>query len=831
MSQPILKKTILKILIFQFLFPLFIYSNPILNFTNSNYTIAENSYLDICISVDNFDFDRDGGIYVYIEKFSTGGVHFPTLTKKLLYLKSSKNWYSFKVGKDNNNINQRYKIKFSHFIEGDDVIFGPESQIEIEVIDIKRTSLLPSRGLFFSGIAHSEIQNNKTAFYLSNSVDIEPGTSFSIVSGSYLNIGQGAGNWYGNGTTPFSQINFVWVGEPSLQEGTNFCIFISDYDPFNLGGGNVQISVNGIDQTNNFLINTFGTMKGFEIDFNQKNTFYLTQGSFDKKSGFYNLNGTVLDGIGLGYSKNELISQGIPQSLAGSISTLDNHSDFSGSFYGILVCDGLIYICDISEYIANPENWEVFVDDKGNIDLQALCDALCGYINCDGNISIKINDCVLSLDSEIPCNEPLTFSWQKLTSSGEWVIVSQGDIISGIVPDYPVSDNGYYQLVIECNTNCKFTSDPILVSYCEDCTASVKITNPLNDCNLFAEVTNCMGQPIYQWFIFENNIWLPLQGANNEEYRTSKPGSYKVIVSGCENCDELSDIFEYTGKATIYKSEISITTKTFRICITWDLLLNMTINGQSMNESSLFHFPYIYWDGTGSGDPDIADLVDDINTWLQANGYLGEAKLLGGKFWCILIECTDREFQNMIYNLGGNTIVSHWEWIAQCDETIPILVATAPCTPTSYLWNTGSTLNYTYLVPGINFYTVTITCENGCIYTGSYGMMYQPIIQQNNTNNNLPGYLNHSFDSKIEMYAYPVPTDDLINISVVVPKTGKYDFKITDILGKVLQNLSLDLSIGINEIHDIELDYPAGIYFLSLSQGNEHASRKIILNK
>ena len=806
------------------------------SFQQSEYTVAEGTYLDICLEVTgDWSFADTVGFYMYIEKVYSSGNHFGTVSKELVFIDDTIKCFTFPVSKDNNiNEDKFYRFKLINYEHQEDIIFSPIDEIEVNVRSIPESKSLPPRGLFFSGIANTGEPYNTTALYLSNTVDMEPGTSFSIVNGTFNPGGSGGGTWSGASGNPFSTIYVIYVGEQVMEAGNNFCIFITDINPLDLGAG-MSISVNGIDQTQNFIISSGGTPNDIKIGQNNSGTYYLTQGSWYKQKGSYKLMGTVIDGISYGKTRSEMEALGIPADLGGGMSDLGTSSgNIDGSFYGILVCDGLIYVCDITDYLLDPDNWSTYFGDDGQVDLQALCDDLCGYAtDCgDNDIEINLDNCVLSLVSEIPCDDPLTYKWEKLNSNDEYEVIDEGAITGGEVPDYQVTENGIYILEIECDGGCSFNSNPVIANNCGDCIATVNITQ--SDCHLIAELTNCNGEPTYQWYQLIESKWEEITGATEYEYDAVEPGMYQVAVSGCQNCEILYDEYEYSDEATITLKKEEILLSNYEYCWPGKYLLNTQVDGIDLNTQSEFNFPY-YWSWVETND-----FVDDLNTWLENNGYKGHCYLNSGRIPCFEVRCTDGEF-GMVLNLNWDDELVYRNWKKlddHCNETELLLEASAPCTPISYLWSTGETSETIPYNPNQGYYSVTVTCENGCVYVADYGGSGSSNMYGNfnkHKNNQQINEKIYSEENKSEitnnLTIYPVPTDDWIKVDIDIKESGEYNFEISTLLGANVKTIKQKLKKGRN-IFDINTGYlPSGVYLIKVMNHVEYGVVKMVISR
>lgn len=82
--------------------------------------------------------------------------------------------------------------------------------------------------------------------------------------------------------------------------------------------------------------------------------------------------------------------------------------------------------------------------------------------------------------------------------------------------------------------------------------------------------------------------------------------------------------------------------------------------------------------------------------------------------------------------------------------------------------------------------------------------------------------LTQSFNAKL----FPNPANDLINLDVDVVKSGEYKINVVNAYGKIISEQFTDFHNGTNQIKFNVTDFPAGIYFLEISNLRESAIYK-----
>lgn len=82
-------------------------------------------------------------------------------------------------------------------------------------------------------------------------------------------------------------------------------------------------------------------------------------------------------------------------------------------------------------------------------------------------------------------------------------------------------------------------------------------------------------------------------------------------------------------------------------------------------------------------------------------------------------------------------------------------------------------------------------------------------------------------NSEMNLNVSPNPNDGQFTINGNGMKTGNYNLNVTDMLGKVVHNETINVSGTINHTLDVNLE--AGIYFVNLSDGTTTSTKKIVI--
>lgn len=174
-----------------------------------------------------------------------------------------------------------------------------------------------------------------------------------------------------------------------------------------------------------------------------------------------------------------------------------------------------------------------------------------------------------------------------------------------------------------------------------------------------------------------------------------------------------------------------------------EVVLNLTSNSQG------FHFPYFvisgnYYEGDcslGQTNATIEQLVEDLQLWLNSQGYEGTVDYLRSSNSCLSkkttpeptsanyhilsITQTDVSFNGIkgfycSFNKSKilEPFTSEGIFLKSCNPDV-LLTATPPddCEKPTFLWSTGETTATIQISEAADTYAVTVTCLDGCTYT------------------------------------------------------------------------------------------------------------------
>lgn len=196
----------------------------------------------------------------------------------------------------------------------------------------------------------------------------------------------------GNPNDLVASQSITYTGDPALPPGTIIC---GDLPGEGLGEALLfnNITINGQPADNLFNVENDGLSPNpnLNMETDRWGNLYIYQGFFfDDRSATYML-GSVIDGIAMGISNSDLIEQGIPQELGSNIemSLVEN----TGSTYIFVLCDGVLYLCEIPFILKDPRNWNRFNGTELNdLTLEELCEMLCGVSDCPGVVEVSVEE-------------------------------------------------------------------------------------------------------------------------------------------------------------------------------------------------------------------------------------------------------------------------------------------------------------------------------------------------------------------------------------------------------------------------------------------------------
>jgi hypothetical protein len=248
--------------------------------------------------------------------------------------------------------------------------------------------LLP--GHVFIRAVDSHINGGKDMqVVIGTTVDIYPGTKFLLTDAQYS--GDKGGVWSGEDGS-ISGFQIEYGGGKPLPAGGNICLVI----PYSSGSSMqtiTDIKLNG-KSTNALVVGNIGkqsrTTKDdpvFKLDKAEVNSIYIGQGTWQRENDDYRLLGNIVGGATFDRSRG---GKTIDQPLDIKETDIKHDVPSSPSFYAFVICDDLIYFCDILQLIDDGQNWNIGAGSNVNdLDFEAICDKVCGVSDCEDIVDIS----------------------------------------------------------------------------------------------------------------------------------------------------------------------------------------------------------------------------------------------------------------------------------------------------------------------------------------------------------------------------------------------------------------------------------------------------------
>ncbi|WNJ21368.1 T9SS type A sorting domain-containing protein [Pontibacter sp. G13] len=144
------------------------------------------------------------------------------------------------------------------------------------------------------------------------------------------------------------------------------------------------------------------------------------------------------------------------------------------------------------------------------------------------------------------------------------------------------------------------------------------------------------------------------------------------------------------------------------------------------------------------------------------------------------------------------------------------LTAQGGTAPYSYNWNTGDTTDMITELSGDATYTVTVTDANGCEFEADI----EVAVGASSIREQLAGI------SAWEIY--PNPSNGIITMTAVMETASNLEVGLVDLTGKQIWSTQFSNRFELNETVELPT-VPAGIYLITLSNGQGMAIRKIAI--
>ncbi len=718
----------------------------------------------------------------------------------------------------------------------------------------QKSTFLGPKSLTFRAFDNNLNGTDSDYLILTNTVYIHYGTKFSLTNANFT-VRNSGNVWLPNQGNELATVEFEYLGLDPIPPGSNLCIFIGPEGVIDV----IEIYLDGHSDPNIFGISG-SSAASINLPTTETSTLYITQGTWaESELGEFTLGGNVVDGLGIGISDSQWQAQGAPGELDPHGGGLGTGGNGPGDYWGVLQCNGEIYICDYLSLQPYVENWVLSqtgdLGDPHN-DPSELCDELCDLLctDCDFSVQIEIqvqrdpfHDCT-AVAAAVSCDPPFNYEWQKKIN-GEWISLIFATSEDGTIADFTdIYRNEEYRLVVRCSDYCTKISNVVSFHGCPDEPCLSNISGYQNYCHLSVTVTDCT-TATYQWYALLDGSYLPIPSANTAHYTASQAGEYIVLVSGCDGCEEL--VWNFNIEPTNIKTFVEdVDLCSYAVCVltTADSILNITVVVEDtidLNNESNFSFNY---PNTILG---LEVMTNDINFWLDSKGYYGDAYVAGESPKCkngllLIIEDTDVIFEDIIYsipttNSDAQIVTAEWEEFDCKTEVIGFkLLAISDCENyTAISWSTGETGEF-IIVDAPGTYSASVNCGNGCIMTESITIINDPSSQSLAiSEHHVPNFYELQ-KPKVEdvdirasgIKVYPNPGRGLYTVEV---ESGNHEsislslFSTTGILMKsfgpiVAQNGKVKASIDIQDLQ-------AGIYLLKANELRTENVSKVILIK
>ncbi len=502
---------------------------------------------------------------------------------------------------------------------------------------------------------------------------------------------------------------------------------------------------------------------------------------------------------------------------------------------------------------------------------------------CEGILNLEIVDCFAQVtDVPFDCEGPYTFTWSEFDEdTGESTDIRSGTVDNPLDIFITVDFTGILILEIEC-AGCTVTSSHMIFDCYTppECEADYMIWN--DDCYIYLSVLNCEDKEI-RWFAGPGDGFPPnplseelFQFEDQQVIPILNYNEYYYAEVSCLNCDTWysnymfilvpaplgsgpipNDGCPFSCDETISITEEAVTVDVQDYCLPFPggcviqlQDINVTLpDGSTENladDPLLFSFNYCIFEcGDGPYDPVVCPpggasyeaLDDQINTWLNLNGYYGVASWqpataticneLAGLNLVLLIEGTNVQF-NIGYEIIDNSpllqsFVPHNPSQVATGDIILTLVGL--CEGAQIVWSTGET-TASIIVSSTNGVYATVTCPNGCVYTvfpdsgpprleqGEPQILTQILSDESDKPNILPDVPKELGIPQLEVY--PNPSTQVFNIRLNDFSKGDYELLLFDTQGQKIAQEKILVTENLN-VKQINLNqFPPGVYFLSV---------------
>ncbi|MBS1922823.1 MAG: fibronectin type III domain-containing protein [Bacteroidetes bacterium] len=448
------------------------------------------------------------------------------------------------------------------------------------------------------------------------------------------------------------------------------------------------------------------------------------------------------------------------------------------------------------------------------------------------------------------------YQWQK----------NSVDILGATSQNYTATSNGSYR-VIETANGCS-KSKTIAVNAASSVSASIYTNDPTTLCNQ-GSVTMYVDNPIpgysYQWKNNGSNI----SGATATSYTTNASGNYSCNISAsCGNTNSNAIIVSIgsfnaqispSGNQIICTGGAMLLSASSGIGFTHQWYKNGNVisgaTGSTYNATSGGSYTVFISSPCGSGTSPAAVLTE--NTVTASVSPAGTSTVCAGTPFTFTANSgsgyTYRWFRNNVlrpeisqsinvtsagqYKVevsinGSCAVISNIAVLDVINNPAPVITPASAtiCNGAAQVFTANNFTGVTYqwyrnsvLIPGATAQT----------YSATLAGQYKVIETANSCSKSKSAQLSmvscregevSMAEKQKEMTVAPNPFTEQFSIYIPSEKEGSTNMVVTDVIGKIVYNVAIKL----NQTTDINLEIPAGIYFLSVYVDGKYLVQKVV---
>lgn len=255
---------------------------------------------------------------------------------------------------------------------------------------------------------------------LSNSVDLPKGTVFTLTDSEY--VGNSDKNSWEHIDGGVSGITLKYEGQNPISSGSSICIvipYVANGSPQTLPAVRVNGMESQFSSSSSGRQNPQGVTPNIKLNRSGFDHLYLMQSEWVVSQDEFLAPGPVIDGfvsVPSGTNKGTV-------STPYAIGDRDIIHYTPSLFYAFVICDDLLYFCNIVELLNGSSNWTISSGSSANdLHTQGICSAVCNFSDCDGGVEFQ----------EIALGEVCTYSICNGSFSNFGALVIEDIIVDGI---------------------------------------------------------------------------------------------------------------------------------------------------------------------------------------------------------------------------------------------------------------------------------------------------------------------------------------------------------------------------------------------------------------